>query len=235
MRHADQPVSEIISGHAANGQPSRSPHLAIVSLPSVGHRHADGAVKGIALLLPTNLDDAGRRPVLRALGQWEEHARRERGEADEEAPTLTLGLRDGVVMEVQRQVWGDPGLAALRERTWCEPSDEWLSVTPVALDRNPGDLRHADPGKRDAAFHAAAECIAAACRNVGLPLPEAVTVMPSGTWPGGQRLRSFRPIRRSQASSGASRCTLVSALHARCGGLSSSAQADSTVWDCSGP
>src|SRR5690606_11223060 len=99
MRHADQPVSELISGHAADGEPSRLPHLAILPLGHVGHRHADGAIKGIALLLPRALDDAGRRPMLRALGRWEAQARKESGEALDDAPTLKLGLRDGVVLE----------------------------------------------------------------------------------------------------------------------------------------
>jgi len=191
MRHADQPVTELISGHAMDGQPSRNPHLAILSLAHVGHRHADGAIKGVALLLPSSMDDASHRPVLRALGQWEAHARSESGEPEEDAPTLKLGLRDGLVLEVQRQIWGDPGLAALREITWCEVATEWMSVTPVALDRNPGDLRHGDAGKRDAAFRAAAESIATACANVGLPQPEAVTVLPSGTWPGGAKAVQF--------------------------------------------
>lgn len=191
MRHADQPVAELISGHTQDGQPSRMPHLAILSLAHVGHRHADGAIKGIALLLPRALDDSGRRPLLRALGRWEAQARKEFGEAAEDAPTLRLGLRGGLMLEVQRQVWGDPGLAALREVTWCAAAAEWMSVTPVALDRNPGDLRHSDPGKREAAFRAAAESIATACVNVGLPQPEAVTVLPSGTWPGGAKAASF--------------------------------------------
>lgn len=191
MRHADQPVAELISGHAQDGQPSRNPHLAILSLAHVGHHHADGAVKGIALLLPRALDDTGRRPVLRALGRWETQARKESGEAAEDVPTLKLGLRDGLVLEVQRQVWGDPGLAALREATWCAAATEWMSVTPVALDRNPGNLRHADPVKREAAFRAAAESIATACVNVGLPQPEAVTVLPSGTWSGGAKAAHF--------------------------------------------
>lgn len=191
MRHADQPVAELISGHAADGEPSRFPHLTILPLAHVGHHHADGAIKGAALLLPRALDDAGRRPLLRALGRWEEQAREEFGENESDAPTLKLGLRDGLVLEVQRQIWGDPGLSALRAATWCEAAVEWMSVTPVALDRNPGDLRHADPAKRDAAFRAAAESIAKACANVGLPQPEAVTVLPSGTWAGGAKAAQF--------------------------------------------
>lgn len=190
MRHADQPVAELISGHAEDGATSRLPHLAIVPLAHVGHRHADGALKGVALLLPRTLDDAGRRPVLRALGRWEEQARTEFGE-EEDAPPLIIGLRDGVVMEVQRQTWGDPGLSALRTATWCGVAREWMSVTPVALDRNPGDLHHANPAKRDAAFREAAENIARSCAHVGLPTPEAVTVLPSGTWAGGAKAAKF--------------------------------------------
>ncbi len=191
MRHADQPVAEVLSGHEPEGPPTRRPHLAIVPLPHVGHRHADGTIKGIALILPRTLDEAGQRPVLRALGRWEEVARDESGDEEAEAPSLMLGLRDGVTFEVERQVWGEAGLSALRRAIWCEAAHEWLSVTPVALDRNPGDLGHADPAKRDAAFRAAAETIATACANVGLPPPEAVTVLPSGTWAGGVKAAHF--------------------------------------------
>lgn len=192
MRHADQPVAEVISGHVQEGgAPSRAPHLLILPLAHVGHRRADGAIKGIALLLPRTLDEAARRPVLRALARWETQARSEFGEADDDAPTLKIGLRDALVLEVQRQVWGDPGLSALRSATWCEASREWLSVTPVALDRNPGDLTHADASRREAAHRAAAESVAKACEHMGLPLPEAVTILPSGTWPGGAKSQHF--------------------------------------------
>lgn len=191
MRHAEQPVAEVICGHAENGDPSRAPHLLILPLAHVGHHRADGAIKGVALVLPRALDDTARRPVLRALGRWEAQARIESGDSGDDAPTLKLGMRDALVLEVQRQVWGDPGLSALRPATWCEATREWLSVTPVALDRNPGDLTHTDAAKRQAAFRAAAESIARACENVGLPLPEAVTVLPSGTWAGGAKAAHF--------------------------------------------
>lgn len=191
MRHAEQPVAELISGHAENGEPSHAPHLLILPLAHVGHAHADGAIKGVALLLPRALDDVARRPVLRALGRWEAQARNDSGDAEDDAPTLKLGMRDAPVLEVQRQVWGDPGLSALRPATWCEATREWLSVTPVALDRNPGDLTHANAAKREAAFRAAAESIASACKNAGLPQPEAVTVLPSGTWAGGAKAAHF--------------------------------------------
>lgn len=193
MRHADQPIATLISGHAAQGEPTRMPHLLIQPLAHVGHRHADGAIKGVALLLPRALDDAARRPVLRALARWEEQARKESGEEDEDAPTLKIGIRDGQVLEVQRQVWGDPGLAALRPATWCGVAREWMSVTPVALDRNPGDLGASNATKQSAAFQMAAQTIATACQNVGLPQPLSVTVLPSGTWAGGAKAAQFPP------------------------------------------
>jgi CRISPR-associated protein Csb2 len=194
MRHAQGPVPESLSGHGPDGEPSRSAHLMVLPLPHVGHRHADGAIKGLALLLPRGADVLARRQVLQALGRWEEHARAENGEDDEDAPTLHVGLGNEVRIDVQRQVWGNPGLAALRASTWCEPASEWLSVTPVALDRNPGNLFSQDPAARDRAFAAAAETIAAACIRMGLPRPEQVTILPSGTWPGGAKAARFPPF-----------------------------------------
>jgi len=191
LRYAESPNEEVLSGHAESGEPSREPHLTIQPLPHVGHRHADGRIMGVALILPRAADDAARRAILRTIGRWEAQARKEKGQEDDEAPTLTLGIGDGIEMEVERQVWGEPGTVALKAETWCTPSAEWMSVTPVALDRNPGDLAHADPAKREAAYRAAAETIALSCENVGLPLPESVTILPSGTWPGGAKAARF--------------------------------------------
>lgn len=191
MAYADQPPPEIISGHATGGEPARAPHLTVMPLPHVGSRHADGRVLGVALLLPRGIDEAQRRPLLRALAHWEDKARRERGlEPDESAP-LTVGLGSGVEIELERQNWGEARLTTLKPSTWCEAAHEWLSVTPVALDRNPGDLSHSDATKRAEAYRAAAECIAQSCRNLGLPTPIAVTILPSGTWPGGAKAAKF--------------------------------------------
>lgn len=194
MRHADQPVEELLSGHQPDGQPGRDPHLAIVPLPHVGHRHADGRVMGVALVLPRELDAQQRQIVVRALARWEQAARQEQGSQDDEAPTLTLGLGRGVTLEVERVVWGEPGAAALRAATWCSPAREWVSVTPVALDRNPGPLDSRQAATARAAAHAAAAVISTACQRTGLPQPAQVDVMSASPWAGGQSAAAFPPF-----------------------------------------
>jgi CRISPR-associated protein Csb2 len=194
LRHAVEPAEEVLSGHAADGQPTRVPHLIIQPLPNVGHRHADGRIMGVALVLPRTANANARAALLRALGHWEQLARVEKGQEDDAAPTLTLGVGARTEIEVERHVWGEPGAAALRPSTWCEASPEWLSVTPVALDRNPGELGDRDPVKSALAHRTAGEIIARACENVGLPLPQSVEILPSGTWPGGAKADQFPPF-----------------------------------------
>lgn len=193
MRHADQPVAEMLSGHQPDGQPARAPHLAIVPLPHVGHRHADGRVMGVALVLPRELDSQARQAVVRALARWEQAARQEHGSPDDDAPLLTLGLGRGVTLELERVVWGEPASAALRVATWCAPALEWASVTPVALDRNPGQLHSREPAKARAAADAAAAVIGTACQRAGLPQPVQVDVMAASPWAGGQAAAAFPP------------------------------------------
>lgn len=191
MEFADQPPHAIITGHAADGAPSRLPHLAIVPLPHVGNRHADGGLRGVALLLPRNVEKDAEQALLRAIGRWEQRSKQQQGLDADEAPPITVGLGDGVEVELERQLWGEARLAALKPATWCRNAREWMTVTPVALDRNPGDLAHRDPSKRAEAWRAAAETIARACCLVGLPEPVAVEVLPSGTWPGGAKATKF--------------------------------------------
>lgn len=193
MRHADQPVAELLSGHQPNGQPARAAHLAIVPLPHVGHRHADGRVMGVALVLPRELDSQVRQAVVRALAHWEQAARQEHGSPDDDAPLLTLGLGRGVTLELERVVWGEPASAALRVATWCAPALEWASVTPVALDRNPGQLHSREAAKARAAADAAAAVIGTACQRAGLPQPVQVDVMAASPWAGGQAAAAFPP------------------------------------------
>lgn len=196
QRHAEQPPPSAISGHDAAGGVSAREHLAIVPLPFVGHEHADGALLGVALVLPRTFDDEERRAVLRAVAHWEAARRKEDEDAPEdvEAPVLRVKLGAAGVLELERVVWGEPPLATLRPSVWRGPAVEWLSATPIALDRNPGDLFAADPARAEAAHRDAAEIVARSCANVGLPLPRAVTILPSVTWPGTAKARRFPPF-----------------------------------------
>ena len=54
MSYIEDPIPEIISGHNSGGSPSKKPHLVITPLANVGWKHSDGALLGIALILPRN-------------------------------------------------------------------------------------------------------------------------------------------------------------------------------------
>lgn len=170
----EQPPSEFVSGHQAAGSPSERPHLAIVSLPFVGHVRADGNLRGIALIFPRDSSLADRRSVLRAVHGWEASPRARRPEqGPAEVPVfgpagLSLWLRRQTTVE----------LDSLRPDRWCASARRWATVTPVALDRHPGDLRARDPDAQVAATSAASESIRQACQRIGLPRPW-VSIVPA--------------------------------------------------------
>src|SRR5207237_6858367 len=63
-------VPEWVSGHDQSGQPSRSPHLAVVPMAFAGFPHADGTLMGFGLVSPAGFDpteDAGFRAAMRAV------------------------------------------------------------------------------------------------------------------------------------------------------------------------
>lgn len=187
---ADQPVAEVISGHAPDGSPSQRPHLAVVPLPFVGHRHGDGGIRGIAVVLPRELPTAERRAVMVAIARLEAQARADSG-SEEDPPVVSLHLGDSGSLRLQRVAWTDPGLAALRASTWSRPAREWITATPIALDENPGDLHDDNPERRAKAFAEAEACVARAVEHIGLPRPDHVEVSRSVLLPGSAKPRSF--------------------------------------------
>ncbi|MDE2705779.1 MAG: type I-U CRISPR-associated protein Csb2, partial [Gemmatimonadota bacterium] len=122
----EQPPPEWFSGHRLDGTPTAAPHLALTPLPFVGSEHADGRIMGLALVLPTGLDqqEAGHclEPFLRdpTTGLPREHP-----------------LFDGQWFECAIEL-------ETRERppknldpdTWTRESRVWASVTPVVLNRH---------------------------------------------------------------------------------------------------
>lgn len=166
FHHAEDPLPEGLSGHLPSGSPSRDPHVAFVSLPNVGHAHADGRVMGLAVLLPDGLDELAARAAYRAIGRWEQS----------EPPGLCrLTLAGGNVIDLQRK---QPPfeLSSLRSGTWARASRSWASVTPIALPKNPGRLARGSPSARAKAWAAAEAQVRQSCVHVGLPEPEAVAV-----------------------------------------------------------
>jgi CRISPR-associated protein Csb2 len=187
VKYAEQPVREIISGHRPDGPPSEAPHLAVLPLPFVGHKNADGRILGVALILPRNSAGEDARSVYVAVSRWEADAR----EGDEDAPELPLHLGRAGSLRLQRVEDHGSALVSLRPRIWCRASRRWLSVTPVALDRNPGDLRSRDIAKLSRAVQEAQESISLACERIGLPVPVRITILPNAPVAGSTKARFF--------------------------------------------
>ncbi len=186
IRFAEEPVAQIISGHKPGGGPSDHLHSAILPLPFVGHDHADGRLMGIALALPRGCGDEERRAFYRALSWWEDSVRRN----DEETPELPVHLGDAGTLGLMR-VDGMPRETTLRPGSWCRVARRWVSATPVALDRNPGELRSRNPEKLNKAIREASETIAVACERIGLPRPAEVIISPAAPVSGAAKVRAF--------------------------------------------
>ncbi len=186
---------EIISGHRAPNVPSATHHLAYVPLPFVGHAHADGSILGVALVFPRETSEADRLLVYRTLASWEDRLR----DPDVEAPRLPLLMGRAGVVGVQR-LDGASALETLKAKTWCHPSTHWVSTTPVALDRNPGDLRSSKPSVAAAAFAEAEAIVSRACANIGLPSPELVEILPAAPLAGAPKTRNFPAFRTGKPS-----------------------------------
>lgn len=200
------PMVEGITGHQADGSPSQRPHLAIVPLFDVGKRHSHGGLLGVALVPPRELAAEERQQLLRAIGALEKLAHRQ-----DEAPAveLRLGGADDTHLRLERVVWGEADAQGLRPVTWARASRFWATATPIALDRNPGDLHDADPKRRERAFEEATEIVRLAIERIGLPAPRIIDVLRSAVLPATEKPLRFP---RYPVSEKRPQCVLV---HAR--------------------
>lgn len=179
-------VPALLSGHADDGRPLQSPHVAIVPLPYVGSDHADGTVKGLALLFPAGASADERKRVLRAIANWE------RSQNTDSVPELPLHFGKAGSWHLTRYVDG-PLMYTLRPSTWKGPARRWSSVTPVALSRNPGDLFSDRDDRAAAAFRNAEAVVRRECAFAGLPEPVAVQASLTSQIRAGSDTRSFPP------------------------------------------
>ena len=197
FRYAEEPIPEEISGHQADGTPSPSPHAAFLPLPYVGFEHANGRVLGLAVSVPKATGERARRALLRAIGTWETT------EASPRGLTLTFGSRGTVTMT---RLSAPATLISLRPGVWRRSSLRWVSATPIALPRHPGNLARGTQAVRAKAWAQAQASVATACTQVGLPKPVAVEVSLSPFVVGAQQATLFpafnqrgrdgRPVRR---------------------------------------
>jgi CRISPR-associated protein Csb2 len=127
-------IPNAVSGHAPDCSPLGAAHLAFVSLPFVhpAVRHADGAIKGLAILVPRDLNSDVSALALLA-----------RGLARIEAEGLRI---PGVGVWRLKEVPADnPSLATLDSGTWTAPSRTWTTATPMVFGHFPKSRNGGEP------------------------------------------------------------------------------------------
>jgi CRISPR-associated protein Csb2 len=153
-------------------------------LPFVGHEHADGALMGCALVAPRELPSSDREVLLRLVAKWEKERADDHG-------NLTLagkGLPQFGIRRVDLSA-----KATLDPMRWCRPSKRFITATPIALDKNPGNLRSNKRGAAHKASLEAQETISEACERVVGVRPTSVQVALAPLLPGGQNVRRLPP------------------------------------------
>ncbi len=181
--HGSPDLPGTLSGHM-DGGPTDQTHIAFVPLPFVGHEHADGALMGCALVLPRELGRSDRELLLRLVAKWEKERSNERGNLTLAGGTLPPFIVRRVDVSAK---------AALDPTRWCRASTRFLTATPIALDKNPGNLRSNQDGTSRKAALEAQQSISNAClRGVGLR-PSSVEVSLAPLLPGAQHVREFLP------------------------------------------
>ena len=154
---------EVLTGHDHEGNASSANHLAYVPMAFVGGAHADGSLKGAALIPPREIDASARRRLRAALlGSWALHL----------GPLGSIGVR---LVEP-----GESTLFSLRFGMYAKASDTWASVTPVFLDRHP------KKGKLTPE-----QIIAESCIRIGLPRPAEIRLGPVSALSGAPRVMEF--------------------------------------------
>lgn len=162
-------IPEVVSGHTADGAPTRAPHLAIIPLAFAGFPYADGHLMGFALVPPADneiLTDETFRKVMRGLSPVDE---------DRGRRILTLmsksGTSAGFAFSIGLSPTFDPPAdkRSLDPALYTRPARIFATVTPIVLDRH---LKEKGAAREE---ETAAQ-IKTACINIGLPEPEAIIV-----------------------------------------------------------
>lgn len=181
--HGGQDLPATLSGHTESG-PTEQPHVAFVPLPFVGNEHADGAIMGCALVLPGQLAKSDREMLLRLVAKWEKERSNERGNLTLAGGTLPPFIVRRVDVSAK---------AALDPTRWCRASKRFLTATPIALDKNPGNLRSNQDGTARKASLEAQQNISDACLRIVGTRPSSVEVSFAPLLPGAQHVRHFLP------------------------------------------
>lgn len=181
--HGKPDLPPTLSGRSGS-EPSDQPHVAFVPLPFVGHEHADGAIMGCALVMPRQLPADDRAILFNLLAKWE-------AERADDQGRLTLAGGSLPPYKVRRVEV--PTKWSLSPDHWCRPSTQFVTATPIALDRNPGNLRSNQKGTSRRAEQEAQRTISDACERIVGIRPISVEVSFAPLLLGAQHVRDFLP------------------------------------------
>ncbi|MCU0834268.1 MAG: type I-U CRISPR-associated protein Csb2 [Chromatiaceae bacterium] len=112
MSQAPEQMSPVLHGH------ERVPHAAWLTLPDIGHDHAQGRVLGVGMLLPKDVSEAARMEAVVALSR---------------VGHIDTGRR----LTVRRPASHEQLPGGIRRTSWARPADTWVTVTPIVLERHP--------------------------------------------------------------------------------------------------
>lgn len=177
------PLPAVLSGHEADGSRTERPHVAFVACPFVGYPHADGSIQGCAIVLPRDTSDDDRERLLRLLAAWENRA----------APHRLVEVAGEGLPPVQLERVLVTEKDSLAPERWSRAATRFVTATPIALHRHPGNLRSNREGTAARAAREAAQTIAEACQHIGLPRPVSVEVSLAPLLSGAQPVLAFRP------------------------------------------
>ncbi|GGU13795.1 type I-G CRISPR-associated protein Csb2 [Streptomyces violascens] len=161
-----------VHGHKTKGDERRL--CAYLGLPFVGHPHADGRLRGVAVALPSDLDPAHRRALLAVLLRMGGGLRKLKLPCLERPVSLTY-VRAGDT-EVT-------SLKSVMPEQWTRPARQWTTALPMVLDRFPRG--------RDIEGS-----VATSCRLAGMPTPVAVEVLRTGAFVPGAPSLCSNAVRR---------------------------------------
>ncbi|MEW1550537.1 type I-G CRISPR-associated protein Csb2 [Streptomyces tsukubensis] len=163
-----------VHGHKTPGDERRL--CAFVAYPFVGHRYADGRLRGLGVALPSDLEPAHRRALLAIL------LRTGGGLAELNVATVSEPIP---LTYISAGATPTESIRTVRPQRWTRPAREWTTVLPMVLDFFP--KRH---GREIEAS------VAASCRLAGLPEPVAVEILHSGAYAAGAPTLPARALRR---------------------------------------
>ncbi|MGH8572051.1 MAG: type I-G CRISPR-associated protein Csb2, partial [Gammaproteobacteria bacterium] len=118
LRGLEPNVPDIVHGHG------RHPHCAYIALPFVNprQRHADGSIKGLAVLVPRDVDEKDLLALAVGLVRLQENG------------LHIPGIGTWRLVEVPED---DPPMHSLDARTWRRPSRRWTTATPMVFGHFP--------------------------------------------------------------------------------------------------